>query len=257
MTFAAPAESYDDFMGRYSRALAPPFARFASISPGLRVLDVGAGPGALTEVFAEVVGAASVAAAEPSAQFAEACAERVPGADVRQTSGEALPWGADSFDVAAAQLVLNFMKDADQGVEEMQRVVKPGGTVATCIWDTGGGMEMLRAFWEAAIALNPSAPAEGARARFGVPGELRALFATAALEDVVVEPIDVEGAYEDFDDFWRPFTGGVGPAGSYCVSLTDEAQGALREECRMRLNKKSGPFRLGARSWAIRGRKPA
>jgi SAM-dependent methyltransferase len=179
----------------------------------------------------------------------------VPGADVRQTSGEALPWDADSFDVAAAQLVLNFMKDANQGVEEMQRVVKPGGIVATCIWDTGGGMEMLRTFWEAAVALDPSAPAEGARAPFGVPEDLRALFATAGLEDLVVEPIDVEAAYEDFDDFWRPFTGGVGPAGSYCVSLTDEAQGALREECRKRLGKKSGPFRLGARSWAIRGRK--
>jgi SAM-dependent methyltransferase len=181
----------------------------------------------------------------------------VPGADVRQTSGEALPWDADSFDVAAAQLVLNFMKDPDRGVEEMRRVVKPGGVVATCIWDTGGGMEMLRTFWEAAVALDPSAPAEGAQARFGGPEDLRTLFTEAGLEDLAIEPLDVEAAYEDFDDFWRPFTGGVGPAGSYCVSLTPAAQDALREECRRRLGNKSGPFRLGARSWAARGRKPA
>src|SRR5512144_682714 len=135
--FATPAESYDAFMGRYAQALAPLLADFAGVARGRRVLDVGAGPGALTEVLAHRVGAQAVAAAEPSPSYAATCAQRVPGADVREVVAESLPWDDGTFDVALAQLVLNFMRDAATGVFGMQRVVKPEGVVAGCTWDSG------------------------------------------------------------------------------------------------------------------------
>ncbi|MFL5817558.1 MAG: class I SAM-dependent methyltransferase [Conexibacter sp.] len=254
MTFAVPPAGYDSFMGRYSRQLAPLLARFAGVRPGVRVLDVGCGPGALTEVLAGLVGPEHVAAAEPSPGFAAACAARVPGADVRAVPAETLPWEDATFDVALAQLVVEFMGDAGAGVREMVRVVKPGGTVAACTWEADGGMTMLHAFWEAAVAVDPAAPAEPMR--LGRPGAMRELWAGAGVGEIVVEPLDVECAYEDFDGFWRPFTSGVGPAGSYLASLAPDAQAALREECRQRLGDPQSAFRLPARAWAVRGRVP-
>ncbi|QEC46476.1 class I SAM-dependent methyltransferase [Baekduia soli] len=257
MSFAVPAETYDRFMGRYSRRVAPAFARFAGIEAGMRVLDVGCGPGALTGVLAGLVGAPQVAAADPSPGFAAACAARVPGADVRETRAEALPWADATFDAALAQLVVGFMADPEAGVREMARVVAPGATVAACTWDSAGAMRMLDLFWAAALALDPAAPAEAGRVRFGARDELHELWSGAGLADVEVQPLDVLAGYEDFDDFWEPLTGGVGPAGEWCASLAPDAQVALREECRRRLGDPQGPFELPARSWAARGRRPA
>lgn len=257
MTFTGPPEGYDSFMGRYSRHLAPLLARFAGVRSGLRALDVGSGPGALTEVLAGLLGPHQVAAAEPSAGFAAACATRVPGADVRTAPAEALPWKDHSFDVALAQLVLEFMRDATAGVRELRRVLKPGGIAAACTWDADGGMTMLRVFWEAAAALDPAAPAEDMRMRFGRPGALSELWAGAGFDDVSVEPLDVEGTYDDFDSFWHPFTRGIGPAGAYCGTLLPAARDALRDECRRRLGDPQSAFPLTARAWAVRGRAPA
>jgi SAM-dependent methyltransferase len=256
MSFEGPAEGYDSFMGRYSRPLAPLFADHAGIEPGMRVLDVGAGPGALTETLAELVGADHVAAAEPSPSFAAACAARVPEADVREAPAEDLPWDDGTFDAAVAQLVIHFMKDPLAGLREMQRVVKPGAVVAGCTWDTAGRMTMLGTFWGAAMALDPAAPAERGRARLGKPEELRELGTSAGLDDMSVEPLDVSVTYRDFDDFWEPFTAGVGPTGAYLVSLDPAPQDALREECRRRLGSPDAPFELPGRSWVLRGRAP-
>ncbi len=256
MTFTGPAEGYDNFMGRYSQPLAPLFAGFAGVEPGMRVLDVGCGPGALTEILAGLVGPDQVAAAEPSPSFAAACATRVPEADVREAPAEDLPWEDGAFDAALAQLVLHFMTDPLAGLREMQRVVKPGSVVIGCTWDTAGRMTMLGTFWEAALALDPSAPAERGRSRLGRPEELRELGISAGLEGVAVEPLDVSATYRDFDDFWDPFTAGVGPTGAYCVSLDPAAQDALREECRRRLGNPESAFELPGRAWALRGRAP-
>jgi ubiquinone/menaquinone biosynthesis C-methylase UbiE len=252
VTFAAPADSYDRYMGRYARRLAPLLAAFGGVAPGMRVLDVGCGPGALTEHLAGHVGAEQVAAIDPSEPFAQACAARVPGADVRAAGGERLPWEDDAFDAVLSQLAVNFMADPPQGVSEMRRVAKPSGVVAACVWDHER-MEMLRTFWVSALVLDPDAPTEAKRMRFGTPDELRELWTEAGLERVVTDSLEVTEEYESFDDYWEPFTAGVGPGGSYCVSLDDDARQALRGECRRRLGDPPGAFALRARAWAVRG----
>src|SRR6266516_4136702 len=150
MTFAVSRDAYDRYMGRYSRLLAPKLADFANVQPGSRALDVGCGPGALTEELARRVGAESVFAADPSESLVAACAERVPGADVRVARAETLPWPDDSVDTVLAQLVVNFLQDPAAGVTEMRRLVRPGGVVAACTWDYSDEMRMLRTYWDAA-----------------------------------------------------------------------------------------------------------
>lgn len=256
VTFAITGDAYDRYMGRYSVRLAPVLIEFAGIEPGARVLDVGCGPGALTRALADLLGADHVAAVDPSQSLLDVCAERVPGADVRLGPAETLPWAADSFDAALSQLVVNFMSDADAGAAEMRRVVRPGGTVASCTWDYRDGMTMLRTFFDAANALDPDAPDEGRTMRFQGADDLRGLWEAAGLEAVETGPLTVEAAYADFDDFWEPFTLGVGPGGQYCSSLSDDARRNLREECRRRLGDPAGPFTLTARAWAVRARVP-
>jgi SAM-dependent methyltransferase len=254
VTFATSREAYDAYMGRYADRLAPLLIAFAGVHSGERVLDVGCGPGSLSEALSAHVGADHVAAIEPSEQFAAATRERLPVADVQVGAAESLPWADDTFDAALAQLVVNFMSDPDAGVGEMRRVVRPGGTVAACTWDYSGGMTMLRTFWDAALALDPAAPDEAQTMRLHDQGELEELWLRAGLEAVEVDALVVESSYRHFDDYWEPFTGGVGPAGAYCSSLDPDRRGLLREECRRRLGDPAGAFTLGAVAWAVKGR---
>jgi SAM-dependent methyltransferase len=253
VTFVVEGDAYDRFMGRYSRELAPRLIEFARIEPTMSVLDVGSGPGALTERLAERVGPELVSAADPSEPFVTACAERVPAADVRQADAEQLPWRDEAFDAALAQLVVNFMRDPHAGVVEMRRVVRPGGIVAACTWDYGDRMEMLRIFWDAARALDPDAPDEGRTMRFRSPEELEELWRRVGFDDIEMAPLVVETTYADFDDFWQPLTLGVGPAGSYCSSLEPKRRKALRDELFVRLGSPAAPFTLSARAWAVGG----
>ena len=251
--FTAPATLYDRFMGRYVPQLAVAFADAAGVSAGMRALDVGCGPGGLTHELVARLGADHVAAIDPSPQFAAANAERHPGADVREAAAEALPFADDSFDAALSSLVIAFMRDADAGAREMARVTKPGGVVAECMWDIpGGGMTMLSTFWRAVRTIDPDS--QGESARVGVrEGEIAAVLTRAGLEDVQSGTLDSSAHYEDFDDFWTPFTFAVGPAGSYLATLSPEQQDAIREECRQRLGDPDGPFDLSARAWYARG----
>jgi ubiquinone/menaquinone biosynthesis C-methylase UbiE len=253
VSFDVSGDAYDRFMGRYSRELAPVFADFCGVAPGQSVLDVGCGSGVLTEELANRLGAEHVAGVDPS-PLLEACAARVPGADLRKGVAEELPWPDDAFDGALAQLVVHFMYDPSAGVAEMARVVRPGGVVAACSWDFAGGMQLLNAFWEAARAVKPDASRE---TTFGTLEELRELWMARGLEEVEVGPLEVATAYADFDEVWSSFQLGVGPAGQYIVSLEPEAQEAIREEYHRRLGEPAGSFELPARSWAARGRVPS
>jgi len=253
VTFDASGDDYARFMGRYSRELAPLLVDFAGVEPGMRVLDVGCGPGSLAERLAERVGADRVSGVDPSEPFVAACVERVPGADIRQADAENLPWPEGSFDAALAQLVVNFMRDPEAGVAEMRRVVRPRGIVAACTWDYGDGMRMLRIFWDAALTLDPEAPDEGRTMRFRTSEELHELWRGVGLDDVETSELIVETTYGDFDDLWEPLTVGVGPAGSYCRSLDPERRARLRSELFAAVGSPDGPFALGARAWAVRG----
>jgi SAM-dependent methyltransferase len=241
-------------MGRYSRRLAPAFADFAGVEAGQRVLDVGCGSGVLTEELADRLGAEQVSGVDPSPLLA-ACAERVPGAELKQGKAEALPWPDDSFDAAIAQLVIHFMDDPAAGVSEMARVTRQGGVVAASSWDFGGGMEMLRVYWETARELDHDL--EGESRSFGNLEELDALWRGLGLEDINAGPLEVSAEYQDFDELWDTFLLGVGPAGEYVVSLPADRQETLREEYRRRLSEPTGAMTLSARAWAARGRVPA
>jgi ubiquinone/menaquinone biosynthesis C-methylase UbiE len=253
MSFSVPSDAYDRFMGRYSRRLAPLLADLAGVEAGQRVLDVGCGPGALTAELALRVGADHVAGADPSAGFARACADRFPGADVREAPAEALPWGTGTFDAVLAQLVVSFLADARAGVGEMRRVARAGGILAACTWDLSDEMRMLRTFWDAALTLDAEAPDEARRMGYTDPESLAELWSLAGLRDVEAAPLVVEVEYSDFDDYWQPFLTGTGPAGAYCVSLDSDHLAALREECFRRLGTPAGSFSLTARAWGVRG----
>jgi SAM-dependent methyltransferase len=254
MQFGAPAEAYDRFMGRYTPSLAVALADAAGIAPGMRVVDVGCGPGGLASELASRVTADKVAAIDPAPQFAAACRARIPAADVREGAAEKLPWDDNTFDAALSSLVIGFMEDASAGVREMARVTRPGGVVAACMWDIAeGGMTMLVTFWEAAQRIIPTAPGE--RGLAGTArGQIAGLFRDAGLHDVIDATISAHADYAGFDDFWEPFTYAVGPAGQYLSSLAPDQQTAVREALRERLPE--GPFGLDARAWFARGTVP-
>jgi SAM-dependent methyltransferase len=250
VTFAVAADAYDRFMGRYSVPLAPRLADFAGVTAGQRVLDVGCGPGALTTELVARLGTESVAAADPSEPFVEAARERHPGVEVRRAAAEELPYEADTFDAALAQLVVHFMADPVAGLGEMGRVTRPGGAVAACVWDHAGGHGPLSVFWEAAHSLGDDVVDEselaGARA-----GHLTELFLAAGLRDVEEDAISVRVEHSTFEHWWEPFTLGVGPAGAYAKGLDPERQTELRERCRSL--QPEAPFTVTARAWAARG----
>ncbi len=254
MSFDASRGSYDRYMGRYSNQLAHAFADFAVASAGDAALDVGCGPGALTEVLAART--SSVAAADPSEQFVAACAERVPTADVRVAPAAQLPWPDDSFDLVASQLVLNFLPDADAGMREMSRVARTGATIAACTWDYRGRMQMLRTFWDAALTLNPAAPGEQTTMSFCDQDELVEAWQAHGLRDITSADLEVTTTYQRFEDYWLPFTLGVGPGGAYATSLSADDLELLRDACFRQLGSPAGSFDLTAVAVAVRGRQP-
>jgi SAM-dependent methyltransferase len=222
----------------------------------MRALDVGCGPGALTAVLVERLGAESVAAAEPSEPFAQACRARLPGVEVVAASAEALPFADAAFDLTLSQLVVNFMSDPRAGVREMVRVTRPGGVVASCVWDYADEMTLLRAFWDAAHDVDPEAAAaadEGVVMPWCGEGELGELWRAAGLRDVRCGALVVSAAYADFEDLWSPLPTGIAPSGAFCRSLDEERRAALREAYRRRLGVGDGPFELTARAWAAAG----
>jgi SAM-dependent methyltransferase len=245
------ADAYDRFMGRYSGPLAPQLADLADVQAGQRALDVGCGPGALTAELVGRLGADAVAAADPSESFVEAARRRYPGVEVAVAPAEDLPFPDGAFDVSLAQLVVPFMTDPVAGLAEMRRVTTSGGIVAACVWDHAGGHSPLSAFWQAVRELNPDAQDETSRpgAR---EGHLAELFEAAGLEGVEDSALEVRLQHDTFDQWWLPFTLGVGPVGVYVRGLDADGVAELRERCRLLLG--DGPLTVTARAWAARGR---
>jgi SAM-dependent methyltransferase len=251
MSFDVAAESYDRFMGGWSRQLSPLLADLAEVAAGQRVLDVGCGPGSLIGELVARVGAENLAAIDPSPPFVEAARARYPGVDVRLGSAELLPFHARTFDAALAQLVVHFMRDPVAGIREMARVAKHGGVVAACVWDFGGDRGPLGPFWPAAREIRPDVDDESHRAG-ARQGHLVQLFTDAGLEDVGEAELAVTRTYPSFEDWWTTFTRGVGPAGTFYASLDPGEQSTLEARCRELLP--VGSFTLTAHAWAARGR---
>lgn len=256
----APPDAYERHVGRYALSLGRQMVRVAGVQPGQQVLDVGCGPGALTELLASLLGPGSVAAIDPSERFVEVCRTRAPGADVRQGVAESLPFPDACFDVVLAQLVVDGMDDAPRGVAEMRRATRPGGVVAACVWKFGGGMPLLDTMWEAALAANEQlarSHGAGRRLPFSQPDELEGLWTGAGLEQVEVGEVQAAAEYHDLEDLWYPFAAGVGGLGRFVQSLDEAARAAFREDVARRLGCRDAPFGLSARATYVRGLAPA
>jgi SAM-dependent methyltransferase len=250
MSFSVGADAYWRFIGRYSEMLAEQLADFASVEPGHTALDVGCGPGALTRVLVDRLGEAQVAAIDPSRPFVEAARARLPGVDIREATAEHLPFESHTFDLALAELVVHFMSDPVAGITEMARVTRPGGTIAACVWDYASDTGALSPFWKVARALEPGIDDESGLA--GVrEGHLAELFELAGLHDIRSDSLTVHAEFSGFDEWWEPFTLGVGPAGSYVAGLCSEARQRLQDACRQAMPK--GSFTISARAWAAIG----
>jgi ubiquinone/menaquinone biosynthesis C-methylase UbiE len=250
MTFEVAADAYDRFMGRHSAQLSPQLASFGGVRAGQRVLDVGCGPGALTAELVRRLGDDAVAAVDPSEAFVAAARDRFPGVDVQHASAEQLPFDDAVFDAALAQLVVHFMADPVAGLSEMKRVTAAGGTVAACVWDHAGERTPLAAFWQAAGELDPRVHDEstlaGAR-----EGHLAELLEAAGLTSVQETTLTSSVRFASFDEWWEPFTLGVGPAGAYAATLAEPARDEL-QACCLELFP-TAPFTVDSAAWAARG----
>ncbi len=253
MAFDVAGDAYGRFMGRFSESLAEPFAEFAGVTAGRggRVLDVGCGPGALTAFLVQRLGAAGVCGVDPSEPFVEAVRQRLPEVDIRHAIAEELPYGDSEFDAALAQLVVHFMTDPRRGVQEMARVTVPDGVVAACVWDHAGGRGPLRPFWQAATDIDPGLEDES-RLTGAREGDLSALLTSVGLEEVTETALTVTSSFASFEEWWEPYTLGVGPAGDHVKALDAEARRRLAQRCRGLLP--DPPFTIHASAWAARGR---
>jgi SAM-dependent methyltransferase len=254
----AAGDAYEPYVGRWSRLVAQGFLAWLAMPPGKEWLDVGCGTGALTQTILQHAAPRTVTGVDASPGFIEYAQAHVTDVRVsfRVGRAESLPVDTASCDAAVSGLVLNFLPQPAAGVAEMARVARPGAVVAAYLWDYAGGMELMRHFWDAAIALDSVASDldEGRRFPLCRPDALATLFDGAGLRDVQVREIDVPTHFCDFDDYWSPFLGGQGPAPGYAMSLSEERRAALRERLRSQLPvSPDGSIRLTARAWAVRG----
>jgi SAM-dependent methyltransferase len=249
VSFETSADAYNQFMGRYSRPLASALVRHLGGRLRDRVADVGCGPGALTEVLLETAGIGEVVAVDPSRSFVTAARDRW-GVPAVAAQAERLPFADDAFGATLAQLVVHFMSDPVGGLREMARVTMPGGLIAASVWDHAGGHGPLSAFWRATRELDGAAPDES-----GLPGaasgQLATMASAAGWSDVLESQLTVEIEHPSFDQWWEPFTFGVGPAGAYVTGLTAEDRRALRLRCKDLLSE--GPFVIAGRAWTVVG----
>ena len=250
-------DPYEAYVGRWSRRVAPAFLSWLGLPAGLRWLDLGCGTGALCEAIAERCSPASVAGVEPAAGFLETARQRLGGhVTLHPGSATSIPLADAAVDVVVSGLVLNFVPDPLAGLAEMARVTRSGGTIAAYVWDYAGRMELVRYFWDAAVELDPGAASmsEGIRFPLCHPEPLVKLFDQAGLRQTVAAPVDVPTPFASFDEYWRPFLGGQGPAPAYAMSLDDPARTRLRDRLRERIPAATdGSISLTARAWGVRG----
>jgi SAM-dependent methyltransferase len=255
----AAGDQYEPYVGRWGRLVAAEFLAWTDVPPGLEWLDVGCGTGVLTETVLQAAAPRRVIGVDLSAAFVEYARDHIQDsrAAFEVADARALPFAHIRFDAAVSGLALNFVPGA--AAAEMERVTRPGGIVAAYVWDYAEGMQMMRCFWDAAVALNRSAAELDEARRFPIcrPEPLKELWGTTGLRDIEVRAIEIRTRFRDFDDYWNPFLGGQGPAPSYAMSLEPERREELRELLHSKLSSsEDGSISLSARAWAVKGRKP-
>jgi len=254
--------AYERFMGRWSRQLAPAYITFAGIGNGDRVLDVGSGIGAVALTIEATLPKSEVVGVDPSQSFVAYAQQNARSGRARFEvgDGQALKFKDASFDAALALLVMNFIPDHAKAVSEMRRVTRPNGVVSACVWDYNDGMQMLRFFWDEAVALDPAIePKDERHMKLSRRGQLGELWKKAGLVDVHEQALTIEQVYTSFDDYWGPFLKGAGPGGAHVVSLSEERRHELAARMRKRLlgERQDGGFTLQAKAWCVRGNVPA
>lgn len=254
----AAGSAYEDFMGRWSRRLAPRFVSWLCVPRGAHWLDVGCGTGSLADAICGHADPASVVGCDPAKPFVEFAREH--SRDVRVSFVAAgvgnLPRRAGGYDSVTSLLALNFFPDSEAAIHEMRSVAAPQATVSACVWDYRDGMEFLRHFWDAATAIDSAAREfdEGNRFPLCRRDTLTALLHSGGLSDVRCEPLEIPTAFVSFEDYWRPLLGGTGPAPSYVASLDDDRRAILRRSLQETLRPEpDGTIVLTARAWAVRG----
>ncbi|SRR6266542_1541851 len=252
-------DAYEAYVGRWSRMVAREFLDWLYVCADSSWLDVGCGTGELSRAILETRSPSRLVGIDPSEGFIAFAREHVRDhrAEFRVGDAMALPDKGETFAAAVSGLVLNFLLDPGGGVREMARVTVPDGTVGAYVWDYAGKMELMRYFWDAAVALHPDAANldEGRLFKICRPEALGELLKSSGLSNVETRAIDISTHFRDFDDFWSPFLGGEAPAPAYCMSLSEEHRAALRERIRQTLPiERDGSISLIARAWAVRGR---
>jgi SAM-dependent methyltransferase len=248
-------DAYEAYMGRWSRPVARAFVEWLAPAPGSHWLEIGCGTGALTAAVCAHAAPASIVGCDTSPPFIEHARAAVPDPRASFVIGgaEDPPLRQGGFDAAISGLVLNFLPWPERAIAHLRDRLRPGGLAAAYVWDYAEGMELLRIFWDEAVALDRDAAAldEGRRFPLASAGALADLFTAVGLAEVQTAPLTAATDFADFDDYWRPFLGRTGPAPSYVASLEPPRAEALRERLRRRLG--AGPIRLHARAWAVRG----
>lgn len=256
----ASGDSYEPYVGRWSRLVAKAFIRWLALPENSRWLDVGCGTGALSQTILEMANPKQLKGIDRSEDYVEFARSRINDsrAEIEVGNAQTLSFESEAFDAAVSGLVLNFVPQPDQMIAEMARVVRNGGMIALYVWDYAGKMQMMRHFWNAVAALDPAARDLDEGRRFPVcnPDSLKTLFQNRGLFQVQVHPIDISTDFKDFNDYWAPFLGGQGPAPGYAMSLSEEQRARLRQRIYNSLPfALDGSIPLAARAWAVRGTK--
>jgi len=258
--FSASA-GYERFMGRWSRLLAPGFIAFAGVRNGDRVLDVGTGTGSLASALETTMTSGDIVGVDPSEGFISYARKNAKSDRTHFEVGDAqaMRFKDASFDNTMALLVMNFVPDHNKAISEMRRVTRPQGVVSACVWDYNAGMQMLRFFWDEAVAVDPAIePKDERHMKLSREGQLGELWKKAGLINVQESPLVIDQAYASFDDYWGPFLKGAGPGGAFVVSLSEDRRQQLEARMRKRVlgNRQDGAFTLKARAWCVRGEVP-
>ncbi len=250
--------AYERFMGRWSTLVARKFLSWLAIPTARTWLDVGCGTGSLTRLILETYQPKEIFAIDSSSDFISNAQRSItnPSAHFKVSLAQSLEMDSNSVDTAVSGLVLNFVPEPKAAILEMMRVAKPGGQIGIFLWDYAEGMHMLRYFWDAAVELNSQAKDldEGIRFPLCRKGGLESLVREAGLKQIESTSIEVRTVFQNFNDYWQPFLGDVGPAPSYVAGLNQKDRRELENKVRKLLPiDNNGSISMMAKAWAVKG----